>query len=58
MLLMDLAYRRVTEPRRSGFVGGKSAAATPSLAYFMDQGYIATQVLAIRKLLDKGKNVI
>jgi hypothetical protein len=58
MMVLDMAYRTLAEPRKTADADRPSAAKTPLLVHFLDQGYVATQVLAIRKLLDKGKDVI
>lgn len=53
MLWGDLVYRTVNEARRLAVAGDyKSSALNWSIARFVDQGYVATQTLAIRKLLE------
>jgi hypothetical protein len=58
MLFMDLAYRSVTQPRQVGEHDAKLAVRNGLLAHLLDQGYVASQVFAIRRLLDKRPDVI
>jgi hypothetical protein len=58
MLFMDLAYRSVTQPRQAGEQDANLAVRNGLLAHLLDQGYVASQVFAIRKLLDKAPDVI
>src|SRR5580704_4282273 len=58
MIFIDLAYRTLTEPRRATDPNLKIAARNSMLAHLLDQGYVASQVLAIRRLLDKRRRVI
>src|SRR5260370_14526885 len=58
MIFLDMAYRILAEPRKNTNEGLKVAARSGLLGHFIDQGYVATQVLAIRKLLDKRPDVI
>jgi type IV secretory pathway TrbD component len=58
MLFMDLAYRSVTQPRQVGEQDADLAVRNGLLAHLLDQGYVASQVFAIRKLLDKRSDVI
>jgi len=58
MIFIDLAYRTLTEPRRNTDENLKIAAKSGLLAHLLDQCYVANQVLAIRRLLDKRTDVI
>jgi hypothetical protein len=58
MMFLDLAYRILASPRQSTDQGSAFAAQSGLLAHFLDQGYVATQVLAIRRLLDGRKDVV
>jgi hypothetical protein len=58
MLFIDLAYRTLAEPRRNTEKNVKIAATSGLLAHLLDQCYVANQVLAIRRLLDKRNDVI
>lgn len=55
MIFVDLTYRTVTSPRGNT---ENIAAKSGILAHLLDQGYVANQVLAIRRLLDGRKDVI
>lgn len=57
MMFLDLAYRVLASARQSTEQGSAVAAQSGLLAHFLDQGYVATQVLAIRRLLDGRKDV-
>jgi hypothetical protein len=57
MMFLDLAYRILAAARESTDQGSAFAAQSGLLAHFLDQGYVATQVLAIRRLLDGRKDV-
>jgi hypothetical protein len=57
MMFLDMAYRVLASARQSAEQDVTSSAQSGLLAHFLDQGYVATQVLAIRKLSDKGKDV-
>jgi hypothetical protein len=57
MMFLDLAYRVLSSARQSTDQGSGFAAQSGLLAHFLDQGYVATQVLAIRRLLDGRKDV-
>jgi hypothetical protein len=57
MIFLDLSYRILAKPRGDMKNGADIAAKSNILAHMLDQGYVATQVLAIRRLLDKGGNV-
>jgi len=56
-MFLDLAYRILAAARESTDQGSAFAAQSGLLAHFLDQGYVATQVLAIRRLLDGRKDV-
>jgi hypothetical protein len=58
MIFLDLAYRILAKPRRDASDALQIAARSGLLAHLLDQGYVATQVLAIRRLLDKRKDVV
>lgn len=58
MLFMDLAYRSITQPRQIGEQDASLAIQNGLLSHLLDQGYVASQVFAIRKLLDKRPDVI
>ncbi len=58
MLFMDLAYRSITQPRQVGVQDADLAIRNGLLAHLLDQGYVASQVFAIRKLLDRRLDVI
>src|SRR5664280_1956024 len=58
MIFLDMVYRILAEPRRNTNEDFKIAARSGLLAHFLDQGYVATQILAIRRLLDKRGDVI
>lgn len=57
MMFLDMAYRILASARQSTEKGAVHSAQNGLLAHFLDQGYVATQVFAIRKLLDKSKDV-
>lgn len=57
MMFLDMAYRTLASARQNTEEGAASSAQSGLLAHFLDQGYVATQVFAIRKLLDKSKDV-
>lgn len=53
MLWNDAVFRTVNEARRLARIGDyKSSARNFSIAHFMDQGWVAWQALAIRKLME------
>lgn len=53
MLWNDAVFRTINEARRIAHSGGHpSAARNGKIARFMDQGFVATQTLSIRKLMD------
>jgi len=58
MLFMDLAYRSITQPRQTGTPDANLAIWNGLLAHLLDQGYVASQVFAIRRLLDSRADVI
>jgi hypothetical protein len=57
MTFLDLSYRVLARARGDMALGPNIAARSGILAHMLDQGYIANQILAIRRLLDKGKDV-
>jgi hypothetical protein len=57
MMFLDMAYRLLASARQSTDQEVTFSAQSGLLAHFLDQGYVATQVLAIRKLLDGRKDV-
>jgi hypothetical protein len=57
MLFLDLAYRTLVLARHETDEGSVFAAQNGLLAHFLDQGYVATQILAIRKMLDRRPDV-
>jgi len=57
MMFLDLAYRTLAVARQKTDEGSAVSAQSGLLAHFLDQGYVATQVLAIRRLLDRSKDV-
>lgn len=56
MMFLDMEYRLLASARQSA--DQTFSAQSGLLAHFLDQGYVATQVLAIRKLLDGRKDVL
>jgi hypothetical protein len=48
MMFLDLAYRILASARQSTDQGSAFPAQSGLLAHFLDQGYVATQVLATR----------
>ncbi len=52
----DVAYRCFNEARRLTSPTAPSSALAPMLGEFLDVGYIATQVLAVSKLLEGNPN--
>jgi hypothetical protein len=54
---LDLSYRTLVSGRGDFSKGPDIAARNGVLAHMLDQGYVAVQVLAIRRLLDKRKDV-
>jgi hypothetical protein len=55
MLWNDAVFRMANEARRLSRQGGyQSSARNWTLAQFMDQGFVATQTLSIRKLMEKA----
>lgn len=48
----DAAFRTFNEARKATATAGPSAAVAPILAQFLDQGYVASQVLGISKLVE------
>ena len=57
MMFLDLAYRTLAVARHKTDEESVVSAQSGLLAHFLDQGYVATQVLAIRRLLDGRKDV-
>lgn len=57
MFFTDMTYRILAEARQAQG-SSNTPPQSPLLAHLLDQGYVATQVLAIRRLLDKGKDVV
>jgi hypothetical protein len=57
MIFLDLSYRVLAKPRGDMSKSAEMAARSGILAHMLDQGYVATQVLAIRRLLDRHRNV-
>lgn len=57
MMFLDMAYRILASARQSAEPEAAFSAQSGLLGHFLDQGYVATQVFAIRKLLDKSKDV-
>lgn len=58
MMWDDAAFRALREARRFSTKQHPNAAVAPMLAGLLDQGFVATQVLAIGRLVDGRKNVI
>src|ERR1700693_2680699 len=58
MLFNDLTYRASVSVRESVASEIAISARAPTLAYFIDQGYVLSQILAIQKLLDSRSDVI
>jgi hypothetical protein len=58
MLFNDLVYRSVTSARSTISPKTAVAARTNTLTFLLDTGYVATQVLAILRLLDDRRDVI
>jgi hypothetical protein len=57
MMYLDLVYRTLVVPRHKADEEPAVAAKSNVLAHFLDQGYVATQILAIRRLLDTRNDV-
>lgn len=57
MMYLDLVYRTLVVPRHKTDEQLKIAAKSIILAHFLDQAYVASQILAIRRLLDKSNDV-
>jgi hypothetical protein len=57
MMFLDLAYRILAMARQKTDQESEVSAQSGLLAHFLDQGYVATQILAIRRLLDGRKDV-
>jgi hypothetical protein len=58
MTFEDMSYRMMTKPRGETSQDVKIAARNGLLVHMLDIGYAATQILAIRRLLDKGSDVM
>ena len=58
MTFEDMSYRMMAKPRGEIPHDLNIAARNGLLAHMLDIGYAATQILAIRRLLDKGSNVV
>jgi hypothetical protein len=58
MLFQDLTYRSVTHVRGSVAATDNISARSSTLAYIIDTGYLANQVLAIGKLVDRRRDVV
>lgn len=58
MLWNDAVFRMVNEARRFSEVDSRTAASNGMLAGLIDVGYVASQVLAIWKLMDSRRDVI
>ncbi|HSS98451.1 MAG TPA: hypothetical protein VLK33_15550 [Terriglobales bacterium] len=56
MIFVDLSYRMMAIPRAEP--NPNVSAKSGLLAHLLDQGYVATQVLAVRRLLDGRTDVI
>jgi hypothetical protein len=57
MIYLDLVYRTLVVPRQKADEHLKIAAKSDVLAHFLDQSYVATQILSIRRLLDTRSDV-
>jgi hypothetical protein len=57
MVFLDLSYRMIAMARGNVARGPDIAARNLLLEHLLDNGYLATQVLAIRRLLDKRGDV-
>jgi hypothetical protein len=57
MVYLDLVYRTLVVPRYKADENLKIAAKSDVLAHFLDQAYVASQILAIRRLLDTRNDV-
>jgi hypothetical protein len=57
MVFNDLSYRMLARARGDLGLGPEIAARSGLLAHLLDEGYMATQVLSIRRLLDDRKDV-
>jgi len=52
LMWQDAVFRTFNEARKATATAGPSAAVAPILAQFLDQGYVASQVLGISKLVE------
>jgi hypothetical protein len=57
MIYLDLVYRTLVVPRYKANDQAKIAARSGVLVHFLDQAYVASQILAIRRLLDTRNDV-
>jgi len=57
MIYLDLVYRTLVVPRYKVDDQSQVAARSGVLAHFLDQAYVASQILAIRRLLDSRNDV-
>lgn len=57
MFFTDMTYRILSEAHKAQGISNVLPQ-SPLLAHLLDQGYVATQVFAIRRLLDKRKDVV
>src|SRR4051794_36993725 len=58
MIFLDLAYRTLALPRQKTDDSPTVAAQAGLLAHLLDQGYVANQILAIRRMLDHRDDVV
>jgi hypothetical protein len=56
MLLTEMSYRVAIQEHREQNANGISS--PPIMGFLLDSGYFSSQILAIRKLLDKGTDVL
>lgn len=54
----DAVFRLLNEARRFATKEQPTSAVAPTLASMLDQGFVATQILAVSRLVDKRKDVI
>ncbi len=58
MVFLDMSYRMLTKPRGESPQNVNIAARNGLLAHVLDLGYVANQVLAIRRLLDARHDTV
>ena len=58
MMWSDATFRALNKARGYASQQSPTGAVAPLLAEFLDQGFVATQVLAITRLIDKGSEVV